>query len=227
MEGLKKRVYVIAGILAVAGVIMLATKPKDIKRRTEAELISLAPVKVGKMNFSPAASRTDISYEMNEMTYKTLEPFGIVARIYSDGMNRFDAVLIASRSKDSFHDPRVCFSAQAWVIEKFDADTVQTKTRGDVPVQLIQMSNQQEKQSHKLAAFFYKGPKGKFYGSTQTLKFAMMWEQFWGGDDIDGVFYRVIPTFDANLSEDEQRKRLKDFIGQWLDAAATSSNGYF
>lgn len=217
---LKPQVIAFVGVLVATGVWVAATSRVDTKRRTESEMEQMAPMKVGGMSFTPDATNKLISYKMDDMTYNTLQPFGIVARQYTDGTNIFDAVIIASRSKESFHDPRVCFSAQGWTLEKFVADNVQTKTRGVVPITLIQMTSEQAR--NKMAAFFYRGPGGKFYGNTQKLKLAMLLEQFTGGHDIDGIFYRVIPMTDST-----DLPTFKKFIADWLDAAKESSNGYF
>lgn len=220
MEGLNTRSMFLACVMASAGAWVMFSSKVDTLKRTEDELLAMAPMKVAGMDYLPAAEDGRFSYKMDEMTYRVLAPFGIVARQYTDGVKGFDAVLIASRSKASFHDPRVCFSAQGFTLEKMIPSTVVTKSRGTVPITLITMTS--DKMRNQLAAFFYRGPGGKFYGSTQKLKLALLWEQFSFGKDIDGVFYRVFPTNETTTEEE-----LKKFIGDWLDAANESSKGYF
>ncbi len=221
MEGLIKRAFVIAGVLIASGILINVTRPREYRQKTEDELIAMMPTKVNNMPFMVDHMGTDprISYKMDPVSYNTLKPFGIVCRIYTDGVKKYDAVVIASRSRDSFHDPRVCFSAQGWTIERFQRAEIKTESRGVVPITLVGMSSSQEK--NKLAAFFYRGPRGTFYGSTQGLKWGMFVEKFRGGDDIDGVFYRFIPR--EGVTEEEFLK----FMANFLDAAKESSGGYF
>jgi hypothetical protein len=165
------------------------------------------------------------SYKMNDVTYSTLQPYGIVARIFENSKNAqvFDVVVIASDSKDSFHDPRVCFSAQGWVMNNQWLDTVKTASRGDVPVTITLMDGPEDK--NQLAAFVYKGPGG-FYGNTQRLKVAMFRETLFGGGKLDGAFYRFIPGY-RDEDQIQQIRELKEFIGKYLDAANEASKGYF
>ncbi|MBS1706985.1 MAG: exosortase-associated EpsI family protein [Armatimonadetes bacterium] len=223
MEGLIKRAYVLAGIFVLSGALVMATKPKNnYERKSEEDLIALAPTQVGSMHFvkDPSGKDERITYKMDPTTYQVLQPFGIVARVFTDGTNTYDAVVIASQSRASFHDPQVCFSAQRWVITAYSPITVHTKTRGDVPVMRVLMSNETDK--NRLAAFCYRGPSGKFYASTQGLKIGMFLDQFMGKDKIYGVFYRFMVN-SPNTTEDEFKK----FIGDYLDAAKASSNDYF
>lgn len=222
-NSLNKAFLACAVILFGFGVWIHTTKPKiDTKKRTEQELVAMAAPTVLGMDYTRSTKPTEegMSYRMDDATYKLLAPFGIVARQYTNGADVYDAVLIASRSRASFHDPRVCFSGQGWTLEKFTASSVKTQSRGEVPITLITMSSAASR--NKLAAFFYKGPRGEFYGSTQALKWSLFLEQLRLGDDLDGVFYRVIPMTDGVNEE-----QLKTFIGAWLDELNTSSKGYF
>jgi len=219
MKGLMTRTYAFAGVMIAMGAFLLLSPKVEYATKTEKELIALAPERVGEYGFVRSYTDPTVSYRMDESTYKVLDPFGIVARRYSKGSRVYDMVLVASTSKDSFHDPRVCFTAQGWTLEQFDPDTVETKTRGTVPVTIITMSGPGGR--NKLAAFWYRGP-GQFYGNTQRLKMGMFLEQFRGGKDIDGVFYRVIPDYDGATKD-----ALKTFIANYLDAAKATSNGYF
>lgn len=228
MEGLKVRTFVFGAIMLACGAWFLSTKKLAVKNMTEDELIEVTPAKVSGMGFVPGLEDQRVSYRMDEATYKVLAPFGIVARRFTDGQKSFDAVIIASRSKDSFHDPRVCFAAQGWTLEKLEPGKVETKSRGTIPITILEMSSAQARR--KLAVFFYKGPGG-FYGDTQKLKLGMFWEQFKAffsqekQANVDGIFYRFIPDYDAGDIQ-TQRKELIEFIGEYLDAANESSSGY-
>lgn len=224
MEGLTFRTYIFAGLMAAAGGVFYLSPKAAYEAKTEDQLEQMLPEVVDGMPFERSYEDPGSSYKMDESTYKVLAPFGIVARVFTRGGERYDAVVIASRSKDSFHDPRVCFSAQGWTLEKFTPSVAKTQTRGDIPVTLITMSSASKRS--QLSAFVYKGPTG-FFASTQKLKLSMFFEQMQGGRDIDGVFYRFIPTGQEGLSPEEQQQRLLDFIAKFLDAAKETSGGYF
>lgn len=223
MEGLIKgvmtRTFAVAGIFLATGAFLYFSPKTQYETKTEDQLIAMAPERVGNFGFVRGYEDPRVSYRMDQSTYDVLDPFGIVARRYAQGSRVYDMVLVASTSKDSFHDPRVCFSAQGWTLEKFEPDTVKTETRGEIPITIITMSGPTGR--NKLAAFWYRGP-GQFYGNTQRLKLGMFLEKFRGGKDIDGVFYRVIPDYNGATKES-----LKGFIAKYLDAAKVSSNGYF
>ena len=131
--------------------------------------------------------------------------------------------MIASRSKDSFHDPRVCFSVQGWALNTQWVDSVETETRGVAYMTVTNMDGPGGR--GKLAAFLYRG-QGKFYKSTNELKIGMFIEQLKGGGNLDGVFYRIIPQHN-NPDADALLSDLKKFITAYLDAANEVSNGYF
>ena len=132
------------------------------------------------------------SYRMNDITYKMLAPFGIVARQYTTRDGKvFDVVLIASESRASFHDPRICFSGSGWTIADQRTAEVQTRTRGTVPVMIVTMENGQKRD--QMAAFFYRGPSG-FQASTRGLKWDMFVKRLFNNPDVEGVSIGSSPS---------------------------------
>lgn len=210
----KARTWAVAGLFALAGVAAVAA-PKAARTgvKTEAWLESVAPVKVGDYKIVD-------TYKMQPSTYKELEPFGIVSRIYGTSAQSYDVVLLASDKKTSFHDPRVCFPAQGWSFDDQRVVGIPTKTRGTVPATIISMQDPQDKTMH-YAAFFYRDHKG-FYSTPQALSWSMFKDQFAGRTDTQGVFYRFMPET-GNGSEEE----LKKFISSFVDEANRSSGGYY
>lgn len=218
MEGLVKRISILAGIFALTGVafLILPSKPESIV--TEEWMKDNSPKEVDGFKFLASAEDPKITYKMDKQTYEMLNPFGIVARTYRKDQRQFDVVLIAGNDKENFHDPHVCFRAQGWT---FDTDTVisiPTKTRGEVSATFAEISNQGRR---SLALFFYHGPKG-FYPSTPNLGLAMIQGPLMGDFKTDAVFYRFMPMYDGASKED-----LIAFAGKFLDAAKPISNGYF
>ena len=221
MEGLKKRAFIFASIMLVAGAFNLVTSARaERPDRTEKWMEEQAPAKVGDMTYMKSDTNPAQSYRMDEVTYRVLAPFGIVARVYTGNSGEgYDVVVIASESRASFHDPRVCFSASGWTISEQHQTEVQTKTRGIVPITVVRMDGRNIKS--QLAAFFYRGPSG-FNASTVSVKLDMFWKRLFGGKDVEGVFYRIIPQ-NEHITEDQMKK----FIGEYLEASKASSDGYF
>ncbi len=219
MEGLTKRAFIFGGLLIIAGSAFTFMPKVQHLNRTEKWMESIAPAKVGTYDYIRSPENIGCSYKMNEFTYEELHPYGIVPRIYQSGDKSFDVVLIASRSKESFHDPRVCFRAQQWTIEDEKQDSLESPDRGTIPLTIVRMSNGGE--AGRMAAFFYRGPS-RFYATTDQLRRGLFIEQLKMKQDIDGVFYRFIPLYQGATVED-----LKQFIIEYLHAAKQSSGAYF
>jgi hypothetical protein len=212
-------------VLLVGGLVVAFTDRPAGEPKTEQWMLETLPLEFGDYRASSSPENNLYTYKMDEVTYGTLDPYGIVARVYtsSETNEEYDAVVIASRSKDSFHDPRVCFSAQGWAIANQWVEMVDTESRGKVPVTLVLMDSADVR--NRVAAFLYKGPGG-FYGSTQRLKTAMLIEQFFGGQDLDGVFYRFIPL-NLDPMDPDRTTKIKRFVAEFVDAANAASDGYF
>ncbi len=223
MEGLKKRAYVFGFILLAVGVTLstlAAMRPPDKFKKDEKWMESLAPDTVAGMEYTRSADNPEQSYKMDFVTYDLLKPYGIVSRVYKDRDHAFDVVLIASKSKASFHDPRICFTGQGWTLSKQEQQVAESKTRGHIPVSIVTMTGKTESDRNKVAAYFYQGPDG-YVAGTNEVKWSIFVAEFMGRENLDGVFYRVIPLFDAKPEE------VLAFIGQYIDAANASSHGYF
>lgn len=224
MERLKRNIYVLAGILAVAGLTVTAFGTRKAVQQDENDLEKMLPVRVLGAEYVPGREDDGQTYKMTDMSYRVLQAtFGIVCRVYDINGDSFDTVIVASRAKDSFHDPNICFSAQGWLIEKRTVDYVQTELRGKVPYTRITAYNEQRR-SRSMAAFLYKGPEG-FVDDTNVLKLQFLREEMMLGDNLDGVFYRFIPEFRGTPTEEEQEEKLERFIGAYLDEAHRTSGG--
>ncbi|HRK20869.1 MAG TPA: exosortase-associated EpsI family protein [Fimbriimonadaceae bacterium] len=219
MEGLKKRTYIFAALLIAAGAFNFATYSRaERPDKDESWMEARAPEKVNDMTFARDPQNPQQSYRMNDQTYSMLAPFGIVSRVYSNNESGFDVVLIASESRASFHDPRICFSGQGWALVEQRTVDVKTRTRGTVPVTITKMDGPKRGQ---LAAFFYRGPSG-FHATTIAVKLDMFKQRLLNRADVEGVFYRFIPS-----KEECTEEELKAFIVEYLEASKESSEGYF
>jgi hypothetical protein len=158
-----------------------------------------------------------VSYKMDKATYETLDPYGIVCRDFTHGDTVYDVVLIASQAKDSFHDPRVCFTAQGWQLDQETAVKVPT-SRGVFPVTIARIKNPD---GERWAAFGYRTPYG-FASSTNQLKLQMFEYSLLHSRNGEGVFYRFI-----GMSPDVTRQSMLKFIQQYMNASARYSHDFF
>src|SRR5207302_1008377 len=71
----------------------------------------------------------------------------------------------------------------------------------------------------QIAAFFYRG-RNNFYATPQALSWSMFVDQFEGHTDIEGVFYRFMPSY-----PDATKDELVEFIKQYMDQAPKRSGG--
>lgn len=223
MERLTFHARLLAVLLVVVGAYVYLAPQATYSGKTEKWMEQHAPKQVGDFVMIPGQDNPEVTYRMNEYTYNELKPYGIVARVFDRDGEQYDAVVVASRRHESFHDPRVCFTAQNWSIEREESAIIKTKTRGDVPVTVAEMlsSDPNKRRTRSIAVFFYRGPTG-FHPTTLKLKWGMFVSQFRGNTDIDGVFYRIIP-----VGTDPDKQRLFEFIAAWLDEANETSGGYF
>jgi hypothetical protein len=218
MEGLVKRTWALAAIVFVMGGATWFLPPKRSKAIDEHWMAQRAPVAVGDYKYQPGTDNPDESYHMGKSTYDTLEPSGIVAREYASGNKMFDVVLISSDSGESFHDPRVCFTASGWNITHEQKAMVPTQTHGAIPMTFVKMQGDRETKS---ALYFYRGPRG-YEAVARKMRFEMLVSQIIHVRNDQGVFYRFIPMSDG-ISD----KELLDFASKYVDEANRVSGGFF
>lgn len=216
----RKRAFVAAGLLlAVGASLALAPKPSLVKR-SEEDVAKALPMEFAGFRMAPAsdASAPYCTYKMDKATYDILRPWGIVPRVFQKEGESYDVVVIGSNTKDSFHDPGVCFSAQGWNLSNAREEMLSTKTYGNVPVTLVDMDREGQK---TIAMYFYRLREGYVASNTGVKKQMLMYKLKNLGKDDEGGFIRIIPSGGANL------QKLKTFAAQWVDAAAKSSNRYY
>ncbi len=218
MEGLKKRSFILAGVLLVAGVFSIMRTSQAATPMTEKTLEERAPRQVPGFQMLPGPEGLDYTYKMDKSTYEVLKPFGIVARQFTDGGRTFDVALITSDSHESFHDPKICFSGQGFTFKTSREDTIDVPGRGAIPVTIVEMTGPREEST---AAYFYHGPNG-FVANPKRLQLDMFKEVLFGRKAVNATFYRFMPV--NSIVDVEQ---LKDFIKTYMVAAAQESGGFF
>lgn len=211
---------IVALIVLLAGFGVMTnfrTQVTGYTRPTEAWLEDVTPAELTGFNMVRSLDNPKQSYKMDPVTYEVLDPFGIVARIFVRGTERFEAVVIAGDNADSFHDQRGCFQGQGWTITRDRHVTIQTKSRGEVPMNLLTVSGPQ---GDRIAAYCFQGPSRKLYS-----KFFDMWKDFMSaelktGQIQKGVFFRFIA-----LNQETSEEDLLQFAADYLDATEQTSAG--
>jgi hypothetical protein len=218
LEGLKKRAYGLAVMFFVGGLLAHLATPAEASGHDEKWMEKAAVSHVGRFAMVPGPDPSEsVTYKMDPVTYKELAPQGIVCRDFEDGASLFDVVLVASQAKDSFHDPRVCFTAQGWQLDQESQADVPT-SRGTFPVTVARIRSEN---GERWAAFGYRTPYG-FTGSTNQLKLQMFKYSLMHSQSGAGVFYRFI-----GMSSDITRESLLKFIQSYMNASAKVSQGFF
>jgi len=220
LERLKARVYVASVLVLLAGLVATGSKPKRPEPKSEAWMEQHLPWQVGVFSFVPGPDNPEQTYRMEESTYELLKPYGIVCRVYRSGGEAYDVVVIASSSRETFHDPSVCFSGQGWDFDRMSTVRIPTRTRGNVPATLAVRSRKGSDEPERLALYLYKSEDG-FVPSTLLIKWELFKAQLLRRRATDGIFYRFIPLHPQPSEADTLR-----FAGEFLDAAAASSQGY-
>jgi len=205
---------IVAGALCLLGNGRAAT----VKKLDESGMQRLAPQSVPGYRMIPGPEGLAYTYRMPQSTYDALKPFGIVARQFTNGNQTFDVVLVTSDSHESFHDPKICFSAQGWNFKSLSDDTVAVPGRGTIPMTVADMTGDHQE---ALAAYFYRGPAG-FVSNPKVLQLDMFKEVLFGRKSIDSTFYRFMPS-SANVSLDQ----LKSFIAAYMVSAERQSGGFY
>lgn len=218
MDGLIKRTWTLAGLVACMGAITMFVPPPRSKAIDENWMAERAPAVVAGYQYLSNPETPGQTYRMGKSTYETLQPSGIIAREYQSGNKVFDVVLIASDSGESFHDPRVCFTASGWNITKEKHVTVPTQADGNVPMTFVNMKGGNQTKS---ALYFYRGPNG-YESVARKMRFEMLLGQLIHIRNDQGVFYRFIPMSDG-ISDEE----LLQFASNYLDEAHKVSGGFF
>lgn len=229
MQSLRTRAIILLCLFLPVGVAIAFLPKPGAPRKTEAWLESKAPQGMPGYSISPFVDdpanprpsndkATNISYRMDKKTYETLKPFGIICQVFRGASEAFDAVIITSDSHQSFHDSRVCFQSQGWTLEEELQDTIETKSHGAIPVSVITVKNSA---GTNLALLTYSGPKG--FRSVPLQMFRdMFFNQLLTGKVATCHFYRFIA-----LNQGTTKDELKEFAADYIDAANTSSGGFF
>lgn len=159
----------------------------------------------------PDDGSTMHSYRMDDVTYKTLKPYGIVGRVLTDGKQAYDVVTLAGDSPESFHNPLQCFAAQEWTVKEPRQITIQTKSRGEVHATIAEATRSGG--SPQYALYTYESPLG-MCANPPDLGKDLLKATLMSGKVQIGTFFRFMSRT-PNISENQ----MIDFARQYLDAS--------
>ncbi|MHB8637617.1 MAG: exosortase-associated EpsI family protein [Fimbriimonadaceae bacterium] len=220
MEIVRKRLLVLGTLMCAIGIVgaVAAQLQKPKFTVTEPWMESKVPTEVDGYKGTPAP-RAD------QATYDALQPFGIVSTDFRNAEKGFNVMLIAGDKRETFHSPNVCLPAQGLVITNEHDETINTRTRGTVPITIAELQFPSAPDQKEYMAFFYR-VQNRFLArsgnSTLVLTWAMFQGPIRGNFDENTVFYRII-TEHPNATKEE----LRQFVAHFLDAAHDSSDSFF
>ena len=206
------RLKIVLGLFVVVGIAAVALKPRTYSDRTEEWMESVVPEQVPGFTLL-SSSRTDDSMRMSDVVYEVLQPFGITTRRFQGEDGRmYELVVLAGNTRKSFHDPRVCFTAQSWDIGEPGVYKINVpELGGDVDVSAMVMKNVATG-SEASAMFFYKTPFG-IRPDTLRVPFDLTFAKLMLKENVDAQFYRfmVIPPSDGDDVLQKDLKALEHF----------------
>lgn len=215
---MKRIAFVVAPVLAVMAVVgIYGSAPKG-KKHTEAWLEDMMLTEVGDYQLIPKEFGSKISYKMGDVSYEVLKPIGIACQVMEDSKaNRIDVVVIAGDSMEAFHDQKICFNAQGWNLTTLEKRTLETKSRGTVPITWMTIQRGQEPKQE--AMYIFRTPNGFANYDDAKVEFlkAKLKDPF---AETLGFSYRFV-----GMTADVDEQELRDFAAAYLDNLAESTNG--
>lgn len=214
---MNRNFFVLAGLFVLAGAWTNVNALQNGRRPPESWVESLVPTELEGWELQRFGPGKSYSYKMDEITYNELDPIGIVGQKWVNGSLAFDAVVIAGNQNESFHDQRWCFQAQGWELQETLVDTLETKTAGKIPVQLVQIAKSNRQPT--VALFTFQGPSA-FHATTFEMGRDYFMAGLKSGQLHNGFFFRFIPQY-GGATKDE----VKAFAAAYIDRANETSKG--
>ncbi|MFN8140684.1 MAG: hypothetical protein U0R49_12890 [Fimbriimonadales bacterium] len=214
---LQNRAKLVFALFAVVGVANLLIPEPVFATKTEEWMLANLPESVKGYSFVG-------NIKMGQINYDQLKPFGIVSRSYTglDGRS-YDYLVIASNSKDSFHDQRVCLTSQQYQLRDLDIQNVDIPALGgSVPATV---TNLVRSDANGSAMIFYIGPYG-FRPNPTQIPFDITRAKLFFKTDIHTLMYqfKVSP---AGKSLEEDAKALATFADSLLKGTSAMPEGEF
>lgn len=217
LKTVKARLIIIIAAMAVFGLAYQLRPAPHLIHRTEAWLQTATPTSVDGFDAVPGPQGEKQTYRMSDITYQTIQAYGIDSVVFRKALSNIDVCVIASNNRESFHDPSFCFPSQDWKILNIRTVSVPTKTRGTIPFSVMQ-AQPPNGANPVVAAYTYKGP---FEMCPSQADMYLQWSKasFITGEPQEGAFYRFMG--DGTTTEADLLK----FAADYMDAVKGTSNG--
>lgn len=222
------RLRIVLALFALVGLVAVALQPRSYSDKTEEWMEVVVPEQVPGFTLL-SSSRTDASVRMSDVVYDVLQPFGITTR-YFEGPDRrtYELVVLAGNTRKSFHDPRVCFTAQSWDIGEPGVYKINVpELGGEIEVSAMVMKNVATG-SQASAMFFYKTPFG-IRPNTMRVPFDLTFAKLLLKENVDAQFYRfmVIPPSEGDNVLQMDLKALERFAQSVFAELQKSKDGKY
>jgi hypothetical protein len=212
------RCFLLGGALLAIGAFARFQPERVAPWRTEAWMEDALPLEIPGFSWVKSnGEKPKQTYSAPDREYEYLLPYGVVCRTFEKGDTMIDAVVIAGNDRDTFHDPYFCLPGQDWKITSSKEVLLPTKTRGSIPVSIIQLTSPQGNKQR--AVFCYKGPT-KFHPTQNSLYLDWFLTELKLEKPPEGAYYRFM-TRKGEIPE----KDLLEFAALYLDAANQISKG--
>lgn len=215
MNPLLKKCAILGALFLVLGISGRLYPERLAKPRTEAWMQKTLPTNLTHYTFLPDAPGSPYSYKMDARTYSLLHPYGIVARIFTDGAHRYDSVVVMGNQTDNFHDPNLCFPSQDWIIESEKPVVITLASGLRVNMHLMHVTLNGVS---NWCCYFFSGPNGT-YTSIKDLSKAFLFAEITFGRQFQGGFYRFM-----TLSPHDTPQDLLKFTTDYLNHVPKSAD---
>ncbi|GEM_PF-3686077 len=214
---LKSRAKIVFALFVVVGVVDLVMPEPKYPEKTEDWMAQNLPKELPGYSYV-----SDI--KMAQINYDQLKPFGIVSRQYRGPDGRaYEYLIIASNSKDSFHDQRICLTSQQYQLRDLTiADLNLPAFGGKVPATITSLIRSD---SNGAAMIFYLGPYGLRPNPT-AIPFDITRGKLLFKSDIHTVMFqfKVSPE---GASLDDDVKALSAFANTMLNETKRMPEGSY
>ena len=222
------RLRIVLGLFVIIRIAAAVLKPRAYSDGSEEWMETVVPEQVPGFTLL-SSSRTDKSVRMSDVVYDVLQPFGITTRyLRGEDGRTYELVVLAGNTRKSFHDPRVCFTAQSWDIGNPGVYKINVpELGGEIEVSAMVMKNVATG-SEASAMFFYKTPFG-IRPDTLRVPFDLTFAKLLLKKNVDAQFYRfmVIPPSEGEGALEKDLKALERFARSVFSKFQQSEEGKY
>lgn len=205
---MKLRAYLLSFLLLVVGG-MVVTRGKEVSSiRTQDWLERNTPASIAGFKMVPGRDGDNVTYRINE-TRDALQAAGLVGRVFTDGKQQYDVVIVYSDRGESFHDPAACFGAQGWTILRQESKLV-ALSDGQIEINSLIVKN---KEGIEQPAAYCFGTGASIFATQTELLREMFLREVVTMKSQEGAMYRFI-----GLTSETTPETVLTFASRYLSA---------